>query len=205
MCESAPACSGIAEMSHEDLCLVPKVDVDMLEHLSDGILAEGTFTKHVFLAWLGIEVGTGYASSFLPSVVLLLHHQIEFVEGIRRCAVLLLIVSDGLEQTYHCHTTFVFEWFHISFLLLNDFPYSLDGCMAVVACSEGCDADISLTMRAEPLAWGDYYVGIGEQATKEVPGVLAVGSGYPDVGRMLSPINGKSHVGKTASRAPSGE
>ena len=60
--------------------------------------------------------------------------------------------------------------------------------MAVVTCSEGCDADISLTMRAEPLAWGDYYVGIGEQATKEVPGVLAVGSGYPDVGRMLASI-----------------
>ena len=98
-------------MAHEDGRALPPLN--MFEHLSDGITSECTLTEHVFLTRLGVEIGTGNTCPLLPTIMLLLHKEVELVERIKRSAVFLLIVVEGLKQAYHRHTTFVLERLHI--------------------------------------------------------------------------------------------
>ena len=83
-----------------------------LENFVDGTASKGTFAEHVFLAWLCLEVGAGDARSFLSSIVLLLHEEIEFVESVGSGSVFFLVVTDGFEQANHRHATFMFERLH---------------------------------------------------------------------------------------------
>ena len=86
--------------------------IDMLEHLCDGILALSTLTEHILLASWGIEVDTRHTSALLPTVVLLLHHQVELVQAIAPGAVFLFVIRQGLQQANHRHTTFMLQLFH---------------------------------------------------------------------------------------------
>ena len=112
MSQAALACGGVAEMPHEDLGLTPSVLAHLPEYFGDGTAAESTFAQHIFLSWLCIEIGAGNTCPLLSPIVLLLHEEIEFVEGILRGAVFLLVVVERLAQAYHGHAAFVFERFH---------------------------------------------------------------------------------------------
>ena len=103
-------CGGIAQMTHIEL--PSKRLVNMLEHLCDGILALSTFTEHILLASWGVEVDTRHASALLPTVMLLLHHQVELVQPIAPSAVFLFVIRQGLQQADHRHTTFMLQLFH---------------------------------------------------------------------------------------------
>ena len=65
-------------------------------------------TVHVFVAGGLMDVDAGDTGPFLTPVVLLLHHQVEFAEGIMAVAVLLLVECHGLEQANHRHPAFMF-------------------------------------------------------------------------------------------------
>ena len=117
MRESALACGGVAEMSHEDLGPLPTPPkrggvAYCLEYFGDGTAAESTFAQHIFLSWLCLEIGAGDARSFLSSIVLLLHEEIELVESVGSGSVFFLVVTDGFEQANHRHATFMFERLH---------------------------------------------------------------------------------------------
>ena len=86
--------------------------VHLIENLGDGRGASGTFAKHILVAGFGTQSHAGNARALLSAVVLLLHEEIEFVEGILRGAVFLLVVVERLAQAYHGHAAFVFERFH---------------------------------------------------------------------------------------------
>ena len=77
------------------------------ENLSNGIGSFCLFTKHVFIAGLGMEFHTSHSGSFLAAVVLLLHHQIEFVQPVHPGPILLLIILQRLQQSDHCNTAFM--------------------------------------------------------------------------------------------------
>ena len=64
------------------------------------------------------EFDTGHTSSLLSTVVLFLHHQIEFVERVHPRTVLLLVILQWFEQSDHCHATFMLQWFHLSIILI---------------------------------------------------------------------------------------
>ena len=86
--------------------------VNGFEHLGDGILALGLLTKHIFLASRGIEIDTTYTCALLTTVVLFLHHQIEFVQAIAPRTVFLFVVAQRLQQANHRHTTFMLQLLH---------------------------------------------------------------------------------------------
>ena len=73
-------------------CQVLEVGISLAENLCNGILALCPFTEHVFMSGLSTQFDTGHTCSFLATVVLLLHHQIELVECVHPCAVLLLVI-----------------------------------------------------------------------------------------------------------------
>ena len=101
---------AIAQMSHIKLAS-ELVDIGR-ENLVDGIFTLGTLAEHVLMTRFGVEFHTCDASTFLPTVVLLLHHQIELIKTIFPCAVLLFVVFERLQKAYHGNATFVFELFH---------------------------------------------------------------------------------------------
>ena len=105
-------------MTHQQftvhLALHPRKD------FCDGILAFGLFAEHILCAWPVGQTDRGDAGAFLTAVVLLLHHQIEFVETIGPCAVFLLVVVERFQQTNHRHTAFVFQ-------LLNHLAQRFEG------------------------------------------------------------------------------
>ena len=108
--QPVPARSGVTQVPHVQL--PGKSVIHALEYLGNGILALGPFTKHILLAGRGIQVDTGNAGTLLSTVVLLLHHQIEFVKPVAVCAVLMLIVVRRLQQANHGHATLMPQLFH---------------------------------------------------------------------------------------------
>ncbi len=82
------------------------------EDVGDGVLAKGFFTEHVFLARLSHDLDAGDAGAFLPTVVLLLHHEIELVQRIEFRTVFFLVILKRLEQPDHGDATFVLDLFH---------------------------------------------------------------------------------------------
>ena len=67
------------------------------EDFGDGVRAFSPFAEHVFMSGLRIKLDTRHACAFLPPVVLFFHHQIELIQAIHPCAVLLLIVFKRLQ------------------------------------------------------------------------------------------------------------
>ena len=87
------------------------------EDFGDGILALGALPEHVFCPHGGFQVDAGHAGTFLASVVLLLHEQVEFVESVLADAVFFLVVFQGLKQAYHRHAALVFQLFYHLFCM----------------------------------------------------------------------------------------
>ena len=89
------------------------------EYLADGVLAFSALAEHVFVTGLRPEFYAGHTRAFLAAVMLLLHHQVEFIKAIHPCAVFLLIVRQGLEQPHHGHAALMFQYFHVVLYLLS--------------------------------------------------------------------------------------
>ena len=130
VCESFLSGRGVAQVSHVELSGEGQMVLCELgvgeqfgresgvlflyasEYLGDGILAFCALAKHVFCSGHSIELHACHSGTFLSAVVLFLHHQIELVECEHPRDVLLLIVFERLEQSYHCHAAFMFQRFH---------------------------------------------------------------------------------------------
>ncbi len=97
---------------------VLEVGVRLAEDFGHGVLALGTLTEHVLMSRLTAEFHTSHTSTLLSTVVLFLHHQIELVECVHPSTVLLLVILQWLEQSNHCHATFMLQWFHLSIILI---------------------------------------------------------------------------------------
>jgi len=108
--KTAFARRGIAQMTH--VKFATELTRVLGENLADGIFALGSLAEHILVAGLGVEFHTRDASTFLTSVVLLLHHQIEFVQAVSPRAVLLFVILNGFQQANHRHATFVFQLLH---------------------------------------------------------------------------------------------
>ena len=67
------------------------------ENILYGTCAECSLAEHIFVAGKGMQLDNADAGTFLPTVVLFLHEQVKFVEGIGICAVLFLIVFERFE------------------------------------------------------------------------------------------------------------
>ena len=110
---------------------VLEVGVCLAEDFGHGILALRTLTKHILMSRLSAQFDTSHTSTLLSTVVLLLHHQIEFVECVHPSTVLLLVILQWLEQSDHCHATLMFQWFHtlyypLSYLVKSEYSYPRD-------------------------------------------------------------------------------
>jgi len=109
--DAAFPCGGIAQVSHVQFAgkrklrviigfvysvfpqRLPDLSMCRTEYLGDGIGTLGPFAEHVLLAGLRIEFDRGHSGTFLTTVVLFLHHQIELVQTIHPSAILMLIVA----------------------------------------------------------------------------------------------------------------
>ena len=97
---------------------VLEIGICLAEDFGHGVLTLRTLTKHILMSWLSTQFDTSHTSTLLSTVVLLLHHQIEFVECVHPSTILLLVILQWLEQSDHCYTTLMFQWFHLSIILI---------------------------------------------------------------------------------------
>ena len=84
-----------------------------VENLLNCSGTESTLSEHIFAPRLSVKLHHPDARGFLASVVLLLHHEIEFAQSVAICAILLLIILKRLEQPYHGHSALMFQLFHL--------------------------------------------------------------------------------------------
>ncbi len=121
--QTALASGGIAQVAHVELTceghfLIIEVGVvatifaglhyllaGRAHDFGDGIGTLGALAEHVLVAGLCVQFHRRHACAFLSTVVLLLHHEIEFVETVHPGAIFLLVVAQGLQQANHRHTT----------------------------------------------------------------------------------------------------
>ncbi len=82
------------------------------EDFADCIAALGTFAEEEFGTRVRLHLQCCKSGTFLTTVVLLLHQQIELVKTVHPGSVLFLIVLQWLEQTNQRNATFVFDGFH---------------------------------------------------------------------------------------------
>ena len=109
--QPALARGGVAQVAHIELGPGP-LGRHAVEDSGDGVLALGLLAEHVFRADGGLHVDTGNAGTFLPAVVLLLHHEIEFAETVGGRAVFLSVIVGGLQEAHQRHAAFMLELFH---------------------------------------------------------------------------------------------
>ena len=123
--QSTLARSGVAQVTHIDLARkgqaalgvvgvmqlllrqILELTLHRAEDFGDSPRPHGPFAKHILFARVGLELHTGQSCSLLPTVMLFLHEQIEFIQAIHPGAILLLIVLQRFEQANHCHATFM--------------------------------------------------------------------------------------------------
>ena len=123
--------SGVTQVSHIDLpCKgqhtlgifrivqlflgqVLEVALHRTENFGNGARTERTFTEHIFLTGIGFQFHAGQSGTFLPTVVLFLHQEIELVESVHPCSVLLFIVLQRFQQAYHGDAAFMLQLFHL--------------------------------------------------------------------------------------------
>ena len=104
-------------MSHEQRCLLRSLYLcGTAEYLSDGILALGTLTEHIFLAGRSVKTYERHAGTLLAAVVLLLHHKVELVNAVAARAILLAVILQRLKQAYHSHAALMLQLFHLYML-----------------------------------------------------------------------------------------
>ena len=123
--KSAFACCGVAQVTHVELSqesglffrfvVVGAVELvgDGGENLCDGFSAFGFLAEHILRTRFAFEADASHAGAFLTTVVLFLHHEIQFVESVSLRAILLLVVFKRFQQANHRYATFMFEGFHV--------------------------------------------------------------------------------------------
>ena len=132
--------SGVTQVSHIDLpCKgqhtlgivrivqlflgqVLEMALHRTEDFGNGARAESTLTEHIFLAGTGFQFHAGQSGTFLPTVVLFLHQEIELVESVHPCSVLLFIVLQRFQQAYHGNAAFMLQLFHLS---IYNLPFTM--------------------------------------------------------------------------------
>ena len=90
-----------------------EMTLDGREYLRNRPRTQSPLSKHIFFAGFGLLFHASQTRSLLSAVVLFLHHQIEFVQTVHPRTILLLVVAQRFEQTYHDDTTFMFQLFHL--------------------------------------------------------------------------------------------
>ena len=88
------------------------------KYLCNGIRTLGPFTEHILMSGSRIQLYTSQSCTFLPSIMLFLHHEIEFIEAIHPSAILLLIVFKWLQQAYQRNATIFLYLFHLFDLII---------------------------------------------------------------------------------------
>ena len=88
-----------------------KTVADSVEYLLDGLWPQFAFAPDVFVAGTCLQVDYSDAGSFLSAVVLLLHQEIELVEGIGVASVFLFVIAYRFAEANHRDAAFMFEWF----------------------------------------------------------------------------------------------
>ncbi len=88
--------------------VVTHLFVDGVENLGNGIFAFCLLTVHVLVAGTLVQVDASQSCSLLPTVMLLLHHEVEFCKGIVIHAVFVLVKLQRLQQPYHGDAALVF-------------------------------------------------------------------------------------------------
>ena len=111
---------GISRIVQLFLCHVLEVALHRTENFGNGTRTERTLTEHIFLAGIGFQFHAGQPGTLLPAIVLFLHQEIEFVEPVHPCTILLFIVLQWFQQAYHGNATFMLQLFHLSIYLLFD-------------------------------------------------------------------------------------
>ena len=115
--QSALAGGGVAQVSHEQRCLLGGGALsDAAEYLSDGILALGTLAEHIFLTGRSVKTYERHAGALLTAVVLFLHHKVELVKAIAASAIFLAVIFQRLKQAYHSHAALMLQLFHLYML-----------------------------------------------------------------------------------------
>ena len=129
--DAAFAGGGIAQVSHVNLtgkgkhtlsvfrivqlffCQVFEVALHRIEYFGNGARTECTLAEHVFFTGIGFQLYASQPGTFLSAVMLFLHQQIEFVQTVHPCAVLLFVVLQRFQQAYHGDATFMLQFFHL--------------------------------------------------------------------------------------------
>ena len=128
--DSALSRSGITEVSHIKLsgkrqallgifriaqlcrCQFLEIGMYITENLSDGSRSQRALTEHIFFSRIRLQFDTSQTGSFLSAVMLFFHQQIQLIQAIHPGAILLLIIFQRFEQTNHCDTALMLQWFH---------------------------------------------------------------------------------------------
>ena len=92
-----PAFGKVRILTSAVIAVVEHTTVGFLEYFRNGILTQLALTENIFLARLRVHLKTRNACSFLPTVLLLFHHQIEFPHWIHPRSVFLLIPAERLQ------------------------------------------------------------------------------------------------------------
>ncbi len=79
------------------------------EDFRDGIATFRPFTKHILITGFSIQFNACQTSPFLTTVMLFLHHQVEFVEAKHPRTILPLIILQRFQQSDHGHTALVLQ------------------------------------------------------------------------------------------------
>ena len=84
-----------------------------LKYLGDGTGTQCPLTEHILLTRIYFQFHTRQTGTFLTTVMLLFHQQIELIQPVHPRSVLLFIVLQRFKQTYHGNATFMFQLFHL--------------------------------------------------------------------------------------------
>lgn len=97
--------SGVAQLLLRN---VFKMSMNVTEDFLNGGSPHGPLAEHVFLTGSSVQLYTCQSRAFLAAVVLLFHHQVQFVQTIHPRTVMLLVVRQGFQQADHGYSTFMF-------------------------------------------------------------------------------------------------
>ena len=101
---------GIPEVAHVQLRVHRRFDP--FEDLRDGIRTFRPLPEHILRSHFRFQVHIGQPGPLLPAVVLLLHHQIEFLQAIAGRPVLPLVIRERFQQSDQGDAAVMLQGFH---------------------------------------------------------------------------------------------
>ena len=90
-----------------------EVGLHRFKNFSDGTGTQRPFTEHILFTRICFQFHTCQSGTFLPTVMLFFHQQVELIEPIHPCPVLLFVILQRFKQTNHGNATFMFQLFHL--------------------------------------------------------------------------------------------